>query len=75
MDADVCVFDDADVWTLRAADMRWRNRVSPWEGHTFRGRVRETWVRGRRVFRLGGENAGFVGGEPVGRAIVEKRTE
>ncbi|KAK4032980.1 hypothetical protein C8A01DRAFT_40566 [Parachaetomium inaequale] len=75
MDADVCVFDDADVWTLRAADMRWRNRVSPWEGHTFRGRVRETWVRGRRVFRLGGENAGFVGGEPVGRAIVERRTE
>jgi allantoinase len=75
MDADICVFDDADVWTLRAADMRWKNRCSPWEGHTFRGRVQETWVRGRRVFQLGGENAGFVGGAPVGEAIVERRTE
>ncbi|KAH6847254.1 hypothetical protein B0I37DRAFT_140381 [Chaetomium sp. MPI-CAGE-AT-0009] len=75
MDADVCVFDDADVWTLRAGDMRWKNRVSPWEGHTFTGRVRETWVRGQRVFQLDGENAGFVGGVPVGRPIVERRTE
>ncbi|KAH6623636.1 hypothetical protein F5144DRAFT_368402 [Chaetomium tenue] len=75
MDADVCVFDDADVWTLRAGDMRWKNRVSPWEGHTFQGRVHETWVRGRRVFQLGGENAGFVGGLPVGEALVERRTE
>ncbi|KAK4250058.1 hypothetical protein C7999DRAFT_12231 [Corynascus novoguineensis] len=75
MDADVCVFDDADVWTLRAAEMRWKNRVSPWEGHTFTGRVRETWVRGQRVFQLGGANAGFVMGMPVGRPIVERRTE
>ncbi|KAK4098726.1 allantoinase [Parathielavia hyrcaniae] len=74
MDADVCVFDDADVWTLRAAEMRWKNRCSPWEGHTFRGRVHETWVRGQRVFRVGGENAGFVGGKPIGRPIVERRT-
>lgn len=75
MDADICVFDDADVWTLRAAEMRWKNRCSPWEGHTFRGRVQETWVRGRKVFQLGGENAGFVAGAPVGEAIVERRTE
>ncbi|AEO60018.1 hypothetical protein MYCTH_2308812 [Thermothelomyces thermophilus ATCC 42464] len=75
MDADVCVFDDADVWTLRAAEMRWKNRVSPWEGHTFTGRVRETWVRGQRVFQLGGPNSGFVMGRPVGQPIVERRTE
>ncbi|SPQ24815.1 ec7fddb4-bd94-4eb9-a491-9aec9ddaa693 [Thermothielavioides terrestris] len=74
MDADLCVFDDADVWTLRAADMRWKNRCSPWEGHTFRGRVHETWLRGRKVFQLGGENGGFVGGQPIGEAIVERRT-
>ncbi|KAL2176586.1 uncharacterized protein P884DRAFT_245045 [Thermothelomyces heterothallicus CBS 202.75] len=75
MDADVCVFDDADVWTLRAAEMRWKNRVSPWEGHTFTGRVRETWVRGQRVFQLGGPNSGFVMGRPVGQPIVDRRTE
>ncbi|KAK4124452.1 Metallo-dependent hydrolase [Parathielavia appendiculata] len=74
MDADICVFDDDDVWTLRAAEMRWKNRCSPWEGHTFRGRVHETWVRGQRVFQIGGENAGFVGGKPIGQPIVERRT-
>lgn len=75
LDGDVCVFDDGAAWTLRAADMRWRNRCSPWEGCRFGGRVVETWLRGRRVFALGGENGGFVGGEPVGEAILERRTE
>ncbi|KAL2151392.1 hypothetical protein VTH82DRAFT_6490 [Thermothelomyces myriococcoides] len=74
MDADVCVFDDADVWTLRTAEMRWKNRVSPWEGHTFTGRVRETWVRGQKVFELGGPNSGFVMAKPVGQPIIERRT-
>ena len=73
MDADVCVFDDAEAWTFSQGDMRWRNRCSPWEGHDFVGRVRETWLRGRRVFALGGENRGFVGGAPVGEPITERR--
>ncbi|KAK1753050.1 hypothetical protein QBC47DRAFT_387616 [Echria macrotheca] len=74
MDADVCVFDEADVWTLRAGGMRWKNKCSPWEGHTFRGRVQETWLRGQKVFQHGGVNGGFVGGKPVGRPIVDRRT-
>ncbi|OHE95081.1 allantoinase [Colletotrichum orchidophilum] len=74
MDADICVFDDADAWTLRSGDMRWKNRCSPWEGHEFAGRVRETWVRGCKVFEFGGKNLGFVGEGPVGEAITEKRT-
>ncbi|KAK2044000.1 allantoinase [Colletotrichum somersetense] len=73
MDADVCVFDDADAWTLRSGDMRWKNRVSPWEGHQFAGRVRETWVRGRKVFEYGGANGGFVCEGPIGEPITEKR--
>jgi allantoinase len=73
MDADICVFDEAHIWTLQASEMRWKNRCSPWEGHTFTGRVQETWLRGRKVFQLGGENAGLVGGRPIGEAIVEKR--
>ena len=74
MDGDVCVFDDAAVWTLCPAEMRWRNRCSPWEGRVFRGRVAETWLRGRKVFELGGDNDGFVGKSPVGEAITERRT-
>ncbi|KAK3321522.1 allantoinase-like protein [Apodospora peruviana] len=75
MDADVCVFDEDEVWTLHMGEMRWKNKCSPWEGHRFRGRVQETWLRGRQVFQLGGANAGLVGREPIGRAIVERRTE
>ncbi|KAL8378003.1 hypothetical protein RB595_008611 [Gaeumannomyces hyphopodioides] len=73
MDADVCVFDDAAAWTLRAGEMRWRNRCSPWEGHEFVGRVCETWLRGSKVFELGARNAGFVGLRPTGVPLIEKR--
>lgn len=74
MDADVCVFDDAERWVLSAAGMHWKNRCSPWEGRQFQGRVRETWLRGRRIFQLGGPHAGFVSEVPLGEPIVEKRT-
>ncbi|KAI1459671.1 allantoinase [Annulohypoxylon moriforme] len=73
MDADIAVFDDAEEWVLSSGGMHWKNRCSPWEGHRFAGRVRETWVRGSKVFEYGGANGGFVGGKPVGEAITEKR--
>ncbi|KAI8956584.1 allantoinase [Daldinia sp. FL1419] len=73
MDADICVFDDTEEWVLHSAGMHWKNRCSPWEGHRFAGRVKETWLRGKKVFEYGGLNGGFVTGKPVGEAIVEKR--
>ncbi|KAI0149091.1 allantoinase [Pestalotiopsis sp. NC0098] len=75
MDADVCVFDDAEEWVLQSHGMHWKNRCSPWEGHRFQGRVKETWLRGTKVYEHGAANNGFVTGSPVGEAIVEKRTE
>ncbi|KAK8050785.1 allantoinase [Apiospora phragmitis] len=74
MDADICVFDEAEEWVLQSHGMHWKNRCSPWEGKQFRGRVKETWLRGRKVYEHGGENLGFVSGKPVGEAIVERRT-
>ncbi|PNY25847.1 Allantoinase [Tolypocladium capitatum] len=74
MDADVCVFDDAEAWTFAQGDMRWKNRCSPWEGRAFTGRVRETWLRGRKVFELGTGRDGFVVEEPFGESITETRT-
>lgn len=74
MDADVCVFDDAAAWTFTQGDMRWRNRCSPWEGRRFEGRVTETWVRGARVFELGGKGDGFGEAGPLGEPITERRT-
>jgi allantoinase len=40
-----------------------------------RGVVKETWVRGQRVFERGGANGGFVGKEglPVGQLLLERR--
>lgn len=81
LDADVCVFDDSHVWTLRNPDMKWRNKCSPWEGHEFVGRVVETWLRGAKIFELGAPGGGFAvssdaGAVPVprGEAIIERRT-
>lgn len=73
-DADFCVFDSEERWVLRSGEMRWKNKVSPWEGRQFVGRVRESWVRGEKVFQLGAVGGGFVRGKPRGEAIVERRT-
>lgn len=74
MDADICVFDDQEEWTLQSKGMHWKNRCSPWEGHEFTGRVKETWLRGVKVYGHGQGEMGFVEDKPRGRAIVEKRT-
>ncbi len=74
LDADVCVFDDSELWTFSQGDMRWKNRCSPWEGHEFTGRVRETWLRGTKIFEHGAGKDGLVTEKPVGETITEKRT-
>jgi len=75
LDADICVFDDEAEWTLGREELLFRNKVSPYEGKTLRGLVRETWVRGSKVFERGlGEHRGaFVGKGPMGRLLLEKR--
>ncbi|KAK7210256.1 hypothetical protein V2G26_017434 [Clonostachys chloroleuca] len=73
LDADICVFDENETWTFLQGDMRWKNRCSPWEGHKFVGRVRETWLRGQKVFDLGAKGDGFTCASPLGESITEKR--
>ncbi|KAM3455346.1 hypothetical protein NHJ6243_008554 [Beauveria neobassiana] len=73
LDADICVFDDAEVWTFSQGDMRWKNRCSPWEGHAFTGRVKETWLRGTKIFEHGAGRDGLVTEKPVGEPITERR--
>lgn len=51
--------------------MLFRNKCSPYEGKTMRGVVRETWVRGQKVYS---KSAGFsekVG--PSGSLLLEPR--
>jgi allantoinase len=55
--------------------MLFRNKISPYQGKQMKGMVKETWVRGQKVFQRGGPNSGFVGkaGQPIGQLILEKR--
>lgn len=75
MDADVCVFDDEAEWVVGRESLLFRNKVSPYQGRQMRGVVRETWVRGNKVFERGMANGGFVGkgGLPTGRLLLERR--
>ena len=77
LDADLCVFDDTARWTVEPSTMLFRNKCSPYQGREMRGVVRETWVRGNRVFVRGGVNGGFVMGEHkcVGRLLLEPRVK
>jgi len=64
-DADFAVFEPEAEWTVTASDLRFRHKLSPYEGARLRGRVRETWLRGTCVFRAGDFPA-----EPRGREQV-----
>jgi allantoinase len=44
--ADLCAFDPGALDTVRAATLRHRHPVSPYEGATLRGSVLQTWVAG-----------------------------
>ena len=49
-DADFVVFDDQEVWTVRAEDLHNMNRYTPHEGQRFTGRVHSLYVRGERHY-------------------------
>ncbi|EEQ30564.1 Allantoinase [Microsporum canis] len=49
-DGDVCVFDDEAEWVVEPSTMLFRNKCSPYQGKTMKGIVRETWLRGRKIF-------------------------
>ena len=70
-DGDVAVFDDEGLFEVGTDSMLFRNKVSPYQGRVLRGIVKETWVRGQRVFtREGGHDAKL---GPVGKLLLEPR--
>jgi dihydroorotase len=48
--ADICIFDPGEAWTYDAKAGSSKSSNSPWNGRTFRGRVKTTIVDGRVVF-------------------------
>jgi dihydroorotase len=50
--ADICLFDPEEEWTYNASAGQSKSSNSPWNGRTFRGRVKTTIVDGKVVFPL-----------------------
>ncbi|WEW60517.1 Allantoinase [Emydomyces testavorans] len=69
-DADICVFDDETEWTVEVDTMFFRNKCSPYQEKKLKGMVKETWLRGRRVFS---RDEGFGDGKPQGKLLLEQR--
>ena len=70
-DGDIAVFDDEGEFVVEENTMLFRNKCSPYQGKRLRGVVRETWVRGRRVFE---KKNGFDEKKgPVGTLLLEPR--
>ncbi|KAF1963436.1 allantoinase [Byssothecium circinans] len=70
-DADIVVFDDVAEFQVEPSTMLFRNKVSPYENKTLKGVVRETWLRGQRVFS---REWGFVEkAGPRGKLLLEPR--
>jgi allantoinase len=69
-DADFVVFDPEAVWKVSEADLHFRHKLSPYLGAELRGRVRETWLRGERIYYAGEWGAGVWGEAPHGRELV-----
>lgn len=71
MDGDVAVFDDEAEFVVQPSTMLFRNKCSPYEGKVLKGVVRETWLRGRKVY---GRESGFgEKGGPKGQLLLEPR--
>jgi allantoinase len=63
-DADFCLVDPDQTWTVRAADSESAQEYTPFEGFTMTARVTDTFLRGERIF----ENGNVVG-KPRGEFV------
>jgi len=60
-DADLCVWDPEEQWTVVGAELHHRHKLTPYEGENLRGRVKRTYVRGQLAFDEGEFPTGPVG--------------
>jgi allantoinase len=51
LDADLVVWDPSEEWTVDQHRLHQRHKLTPYHGRPVRGRVIETYVRGRLVYR------------------------
>ena len=63
-DADIIVFDDKDRYTISADMIKYRHKITPYEGKEVQGKILNTFVRGQQVY-AGGELIGTPIGKPL----------
>jgi len=68
-DADLVVLNADETWTVRAVNLHNLNRYSPFEGHSFTGRVQATYVRGEPVFVRRDDGSEMFGAAGFGRRV------
>lgn len=49
-DADICLFDPDEEWTVDAGQFQSRSRNCPWHGKTLKGKIKATYVAGMQVY-------------------------
>ncbi|WP_394823258.1 allantoinase AllB [Pendulispora albinea] len=75
-DADFVVWDPDGVWTIDAARLEHRHKITPYDGRSLYGVVKATYLRGEKIYEASHGNAGadpFVGtprGSLIGRGNV-----
>ncbi len=69
MHADLVVWDPDASFEVTRAELRFRHKISPYLGRTLRGVVRESFLRGQRVYD------GRDVAAPVGRPLLHRDTE
>lgn len=65
-EATFLVFDPEATWTPTPADLHFRHPISPYLGHTLKGRVIATYLRGQSIF-----SEGFFPTPPDGQEIFK----
>jgi allantoinase len=65
--ANLAILDDQAKYTVQPASLFHRHAISPWIGRELRGVVRETWLRGSRVYPATHE-------QPRGTLLLAPRT-
>ena len=68
-DADLALVNLDEKWIIRGGEQESAAEYSPWEGTELTGRVRETYLRGQKVFAVGEEF-----GAPTGQFVERRRS-
>jgi allantoinase len=67
LDADLVIFDPNQSFTVRGQDLFHRHKLTPYEGHTLKGKVKATYLRGQKIYD--GQN---IIGPPTGQILLRK---